>query len=194
VPDLYPGGYARISLYAKHATLGGMLVDEAWFRLVGASLDPEALRRGELRLLDVRDTAMHARASIKSLEAYFRRGNPVQDIRLWSDGVFLYGQGTVPVRGVLARVYLKGFFAVGGTREVYFYIDDLRINGLPMLVPLIRRWEQDINPVFTQALWPVTFKIRALRMTKEEFVVSSQPDPTAPCAFCTGGDAPSVAP
>src|SRR2546428_13983654 len=28
VPDLYDGGYARISIFAKNANLGGMLVDE----------------------------------------------------------------------------------------------------------------------------------------------------------------------
>lgn len=194
VPDLYPGGYARISVYAKRASLGGMIVDEAWFRLVGVSLDPAALGRGELRVLDIRDSAMHIRASIKSLEEYFTQGNPIKDIRLWSDGEYLYGQGTVPLSGVLTRVYLKGFFAVGGTKEVYFYIQDLRVNGLPLFFPLIRRWEQDINPIFSQALWPVTFKIRALKMTKEWFVVSSQLDPNAPCSYCTGGDAPTVAP
>lgn len=194
VPDLYPGGYARISVYAKQASLGGMIVDEAWFRLVGVSLDPAALGRGELRILDIRDSAMHIRASIKSLEEYFTQGNPIKDIRLWSDGEYLYGQGTVPLSGVLARVYLKGFFAVGGTKEVYFYIQDLRVNGLPLFFPLIRKWEQDINPIFSQALWPVTFKIRALKMTKDWFVVSSQPDPNAPCSYCTGGDAPTVAP
>lgn len=194
VPDLYPGGYARISVYAKQASLGGMIVDEAWFRLVGVSLDPAALGRGELRILDIRDSAMHIRASIKSLEEYFTQGNPIKDIRLWSDGEYLYGQGTVPLSGVFTRVYLKGFFAVGGTKEVYFYIQDLRVNGLPLFFPLIRKWEQDINPIFSQALWPVTFKIRALKMTKDWFVVSSQPDPNAPCSYCTGGDAPTVAP
>src|SRR3989304_3553600 len=47
VPDLYPGGYARISLYAKKASLGGLLVDEGWFRFVGGAPDVAALQRGE---------------------------------------------------------------------------------------------------------------------------------------------------
>lgn len=194
VPDIYPGGYARISIYAKRANLGGMIVDEAWFRLVGVTLDPAALKRGELRISDVRDSAMHVKASIKSLEEYFQQGNPIKDIKLWSDGEYLYGQGTVPLGGLLAKVYLKGFFAVGGTKDVYFYIYDLRVNGLPIFSPLIKKWEEQINPVFSQMLWPVTFKIRALKMTPEWFVVSSQADPNAPCLFCTGGDAPAVAP
>ncbi|MDQ7844292.1 MAG: hypothetical protein QN141_13685 [Armatimonadota bacterium] len=194
VPDLYPGGYARISLHARQADLGGMVVEEAWFRLVGVSLDPEALRRGDLRVLDLRDSAMHLRASLRNLEAYFQQGNGIKDIRLRSDGQFLYAEGTVPLAGVPAKVHLKGFFVVGGTKDVYFYIDSLKINGMPVLYPLIRRWEQEINPVFTQALWPVTFKIRSLRMTPEAFIVSSQADAAAPCLFCTGGDAPTVAP
>ena len=189
VPDLYPGGYARISIYAKRADLGGMIVDEAWFRLVGASLDPEAMRRGELRLLDLRDSAMHVRVSIKSLQEYFQQGNDMKDIELWSDGQYLFGQGTVPVAGLPMKVYLKGSFVVGGTKDVHFHITDLRLNGLPIFSPLVHRWEQQINPVFTQALWPITFNIRGLRMTREGFLVSSQDDPSAPCPFCSVGDA-----
>lgn len=192
VPDIYPGGYARISVYARKADLGGMVVDEAWFRLTGASLDPEALRRGELRVLELRDSAMHVRASLRSLEAYFQQGNGVRDVRLWSDGDHLFGQGVVPLVGVPARVSFKGSFAVGGTREVYFRISDLRLNGLPVLAPIVRRFEEDINPVFSQERWPVTFRIRALRMSREEFVVSSQADPAAPCSFCLDVDRPGV--
>lgn len=194
VPDLYPGGYARISIQAKRANLGGMIVDEAWFRLVGVSLDPAALKQGELRISEIRDSSMHVKASIKSLEGYFQRSDGIKDVKLWSDGDYLYCRGTIPVAGVSTRVYLKGFFAVGGTKEVYFYIDDLRVNGLPMFSPLLRKWEHDINPVFSQTLWPVTFKIRALKMTKEWFIVSSQPNLTSPCAFCTGGESTNVAP
>lgn len=194
VPDLYAGGYARISVYARNASLGSMVVDEVWFRLVGVTLDPAALQQGTLRILDTRDTFMHARATIKNLEEYFRAGNPIKDIRLRSDGEYLYMEGTVPLVGVLTKVWLKGFFQVGGTKEVYFYINDLRLNGLPVFDPLIRTLEAKYNPVLTQATWPVTFKIRALKMTKEWFVVSSQPDPNAPCAYCTGGEEPNVSP
>jgi len=194
VPDIYSGGYARISIYARRASVGGMIVDEAWFRLVGASLDPAALRRGELRILDVRDASMHVRASIKNLEEYFQQGDAIKDIKLWSDGEYLYGRGTVPLIGVPARVYLKGSFEVGGTKDVYFHITDLRVNGLPMFSPLIRKWERDINPVFKQTDWPITFKIRGLRMTSEWFVVSSQPDLNAPCDFCSGFESPHVRP
>jgi hypothetical protein len=194
VPDLYPGGYARISVYAKKASLGGLLVDEVWFRLVGVSLDVPALGRGELIIREARDTAVHARASIKRLEEYFQDGNPVKDIRLWSDGQYLYGRGTVPFGGAMTRVYLRGFFAVGGTKDVYFYVDDLRVNGFPMLAPLIKKWENEINPILNQTDWPVTFKLRTLKMTEEWLVISSQADPEAPCHFCTGGEPATVAP
>lgn len=194
VPDIYAGGYARISIYAKRASMGGMVVDEAWFRLIGASLDPAALKRGELRIVDVRDASIHVRASIKSLEEYFQQGNSLNDVKLWSDGEYLYGRGTVPLIGVPAKVYFKGAFEVGGTKEVYFHIDDLRVNGLPMFSPLIRKWERDINPVFKQSDWPVTFRIRGLRMTRDWFVVSSLPNLSAPCDFCWGLESPSVRP
>lgn len=191
VPDIYPGGYARISIYARRANVGGMIADEAWFRFVGASLDPDALRRGELRILEVRDASMHVRASIKNLEEYFQKDDAIRDIKLWSDGEYLYVRGIVALIGVPTKVYLKGSFEVGGTKDVFFRIDDLRVNGLPMFTPLIRKWERDINPVFKQTDWPVTFKIRGLRMTREWFVVTSLPGLNAPCDFCWGFESPN---
>jgi hypothetical protein len=137
---------------------------------------------------------MHVRASLRSLEAYFQQGDGVKDVRLWSDGDYLFGQGVVPLVGIPARVSFKGSFAVGGTREVHFRISDLRLNGLPVLSPIVRRFEENINPVFSQQLWPVTFRIRGLRMSREWLVVSSQADPSAPCAFCLDGSAPGVGP
>ncbi len=194
VPDLYPGGYARVSVYARKASLGGLVVDEVWMRLVGMTVDVEALRQGTLRVTDYRDTALHARASIKSLEEYFLAGNAFKDIRLWSDGAYLFGEGTVPYNGQPIKIWLKGFFAVGGTKEVYFYVDNIRVNGWPMPTFLIRKLETEFNPVLSQNTWPVTFKIRSLKMTQDVFVISSQADPSAPCSYCTGGDAPLLTP
>lgn len=194
VPDLYPGGYARISVYARKANLGGMVVDEVWFRVVGASLDVAAARRGELRIESWRDSAIHARSTLKSLQDYFISGNAFKDIRLWSDGEFLYGEGTIPLNNLPVKVWLKGWFAVGGTKDVYFYIDNMRVAGLPVLDPIIRTLESKYNPILTQSTWPVTFVIRSLRVTRDVLVVSSQANPNSPCAFCTGGDAPIVNP
>lgn len=182
VPDLYPGGYARISLYAQKANLGGFLVDEVWFKLVGASLDPELLSGGRLKLTDARDTAMHGRAAIKSLEAFFTAG--ITDARVWSDGTFLYAAGTVPLNGITVKVWLKGYFSVNGTKDLFFHVEDARLNGFPIFSFLLRSLETKINPVMSQMEWPVTFNIRAIHMTEAEFLLSSQPNLAAPCGFC----------
>lgn len=184
VPDLYPGGYARISLYAQKASLGGLVVEEVWFKLVGASLDPGLLGRGKLKLTDARETAMHGRASIKGLESFFTSGDGIKDIRLWSDGQSLFAEGTVPLNGISVRVFLQGYFTVNGSKELFFHIQNARLNGLPIFSFLLRSMESKINPVMSQTAWPVTFNIRAIRMTKEEFLLSSQRDLAAPCGFC----------
>lgn len=186
VPDLYPGGYARISLYAQKANLGGLVVEEVWFKLVGASLDPDLLSRAALKLTDARETAMHGRASIKGLESFFTRdsGDGIKDIRLWSDGQSLFAEGTVPVNGISVHVFLQGYFTVNGSKELFFHIQNARLNGLPIFAFLLRSMESKINPVMSQTAWPVTFNIRAVRMTKEEFLLSSQRDLAAPCGFC----------
>lgn len=194
VPDLYPGGFARISVYARKASLGGMQVDEVWFRVVGASLNVDAMQRGELRVDSWRESAIHARFTLRSLQEYFVSGNTFKDIRLWSDGEFLFGEGTVPLNNLPVRVWLKGWFALGGTKDLYFYINNMRVNGVPLLDPIIRTLEARYNPVLTQSTWPVTFDIRSLKVTKEVVVVSSQTDGNAPCAFCNGGDVPIVSP
>lgn len=184
IPDLYPGGYARISLYARKANLGGLLVEEAWFKLVGASLDPELLNQGQLKLTDARDTALHGRMAIKSLESFFTAGDGIKDARVWSDGQFLYAEGTVPFNGMTVRVFLQGYFSVNGSKDLFFHIHTARLNGLPIFSFLLRSLERNINPVMSQTQWPVTFNIRAIRMTKEEFLLSSQANLAAPCGFC----------
>lgn len=184
VPDLYEGGYARINLYARDASLGGLVMDEVWIRLVGITLDVERLRRGRLKILEYRGTAFHARATVQRLQEYFVAGNAFKDIRLWSDGKSLYGEGTVVYRGAAIKVWLKGHFSVSGTTEIFFHVENVRINGFPLFAPIIRIMEGQINPIVTQKTWPVTFTIRSLRMTTDGFVLSSQTDALAPCAIC----------
>jgi hypothetical protein len=183
VPDLYPGGYARISLYARRASLGHLVADEVWFKLVGASLDPQALERGRLRLLDARDTALHGRTSISNLHALFAASG-VADVRVWSDGRFLYAEGTVPLEGTAVRVFLQGRFAVNGTKDLFFHLERARVNGFPVFSFLLRTLENRINPVMSQMDWPVTFRLRAVRMSRDELVLSSQADLDRPCGFC----------
>lgn len=193
IPDLYEGGYARISVFGRRVQLtDGLRVDEAAIRLVGVSLDPAALRAGTLRVLDYRDSAMSTRVLLRSLEQYFNAGNPMGDIRLWAEGGSLHGTGTVLFRGQPTRMRMKGFFAAAGTTEVYFYFESLYANNLPLPTAVVRDLERAINPVIHQRGWPVTFKIRTVRLDLDGLTVSSQAD--AACPGCGGGEPPVYAP
>ncbi len=185
VPDLYEGGYARISVYAKRARLaeGGLLVDEAWVRLRGVTLSVPHFREGTFRVVSVRDAAIYLRISVRSLEQYFIAGNPWDDIRLWSEGGYLFARGTVPVIGIPTRVEMKGYFAVEGTHEIFFYVESLRVNWLPLPEFLLRNMERQYNPVIDQKTWPVIIKLRSIRLSKEDLVATSEPDPGV-CGFC----------
>ncbi|MGQ0548214.1 MAG: LmeA family phospholipid-binding protein [Armatimonadota bacterium] len=205
IPDLYDGGYARVTVIGRRVMLTqGLRVDEAMINLVGVSLDPEALRAGKLRVLDARDSAMQVRVLLRSLEEHFNAGtskvmrdrlgssSPTQDIRLWTEEGYLLGSGTVMFRGSLRRMRMKGFFAVDGTTEIYFYIETLHADGLPMPVSVIREVERRINPVVHQRDWPVTFKIRSVRLDAQGLTISSRPDAAAPGQ--TGGSPPTLSP
>lgn len=184
VPDLYPGGYARISLHARNANLGGMVVDDVWVQLIGVSLEPDQLRQGRLRVLDYRGTAIHGQVGVTRLQSFFTSGGAIKDLQLWSDGTSLYGEGSLPYEGATIRVWLKGQFSVDGSKDVRFHIENMRVDGFPLFSPIIRLLEDRINPVISQRDWPVTFRLRSLQMTKDGFVLSTQPDALAPCAFC----------
>ncbi len=193
IPDLYEGGYARISVYGRRVQVtDGLRVDETMIRLTGVSLDPEALRAGTLKVLDFRDSAMQVRVQLKSLQDLFNAGNPSGDIRLWAEDGYLLGTGTVMFNGRPTRMRSKGFFAVSGTTEVYFYFDTLHANGFPLPLVLIRDLERQINPILHQRQWPVTFKIRSVRLDAQGLTVSTQSDGS--CAACGGGEQPAYAP
>ena len=144
VPDLYEGGYARISIYVRRARVasGGPMIDEAWTRLRGVTLNAPDLRRGSFQVESTRSTAIYLRVSLRSLEQYFA-ANDYEDIRLWSDGVALYGTGMVPLlssrRG---RVEMKGTFVVEGTKDLFFQVESLRVNGFPVPGALLRWLEK----------------------------------------------------
>lgn len=193
IPDLYDGGYARVTVIGRRVLLAqGLRVDEAMINLVGVSLDPEALRAGKLRVLDARDSAMQVRVALRSMEEHFNAGtskimrdrlgsnSPAQDIRLWTEDGYLLGSGTVTFRGAVRRMRMKGFFAVDGTTEIYFYIETLHADGLPLPVSVIRDVERRINPVVHQRDWPVTFKIRSVRLDAQGLTISSRADAAAP--------------
>jgi len=194
VPDLYEGGYARVSVYVALALLaGGFRVDEAWVRLVGVSFDPQALRAGELKVDSVRDTAIHMLVSLQNLERYFMELNPWKDIRIWAQDGFLYARVTTLLAGIPARVELKGVFGVANRPELYFHVERLRVNGLAVPAAVVRELERRYNPLLTQADWPVRFKLRSVRVTRDEVVISSEPLGSS-CSFCGDGGSRAPAP
>lgn len=193
IPDLYDGGYARITVVGRRVLLtDGLRVDETMMRLVGVSVDPEALRAGTLKVLAFRDSAMQTRVLLRSLQDLFNAGNPLDDIRLWADNGYLLGAGTVLFRGHPMRMRMKGFFATSGSTEVYFYFDSLHANSLPLPTGLIREIERHINPVLHQRSWPITFKIRSLKLDAQGLTVSTQSEGS--CQGCGGGEQPFYAP
>ena len=193
IPDLYEGGYARISVVGRRVLLtDGLRVDETMMRLVGVSVDPEALRAGTLKVLEFRDSAMQTRVLLRSLQDLFNAGNPLDDIRLWADNGYLLGSGTVLFRGHPTRLRMKGFFASSGSTEVYFYFDSLHANSLPLPTGVIREIERHINPVLHQRSWPITFKIRSLKLDAQGLTVSTQSEGS--CQGCGGGEQPFYAP
>lgn len=189
IPDLYEGGYARITAVGKRVVLiDGMRVDEAMVNLVGVSLDPAALQAGALKVLDFRDSAFQAKVMLRSIQDYFNANRIIDDMRLWVEDGYLLGTGTVNFRGQTTRMRMKGFFAVSGTTEVWFYFDTLHANNFPLPVAVIRDIERQINPIINQQTWPVTFKIRALRLDGQSLSLSSRSDGT--CPACGGGQQP----
>lgn len=193
IPDLYEGGYARITAVGRRLLLNeGLRVDEAMIRLVGVSLDPAALRAGTLRILDFRDSTLQVRVLLRSLQDYFNAGNAFDDIRLWAEDGYLLGSGTVLFRGQPTRLRMKGFFAVSGTTEIFFYFDTLHAGALPVPSAAIRDLERQLNPVMHQRLWPVTFKIRSVRLDAQSLTISSQGEGAGP--GYGGGQQPAYAP
>ena len=186
VPDVYEGGYARISMYARGAAVGGMRIEEMWIRFVGVSFDPAELRRGTLKVLQVRDSAVFGRLNLQNIEAYLKQQGTIKDVRLSRDEDLVVATGTLTLNGVPAQVRLKGLFQVYGEPEIRFHIQALAVNGLPVPNALMERFEQQMNPVVDFRSWPVPFKIRSFRNTQDGFVLSSQRDFAQPCNDCGG--------
>jgi hypothetical protein len=196
VPDLYEGGYARITFYARRARMAnsGLVVDEGWVQLRGATLHMGDLRRGSFTVMSTRSAMIHLRVSLRSLQQYFATVNPYNDIRLWSDGTFLFGSGTVPLFNRPTRVEMKGILLVVGTHELFFQVETLRVNGFPVPDPLLRPLERQFNPILSQQDWPMKFTFRSVRLSPEDLVVSSEL-PSTICTVCGGfGPPPSLNP
>jgi hypothetical protein len=142
--------------------------------------------------VDFRDSALQVRVLLRSLQDYFNAGNPLEDIRFWVEGGYLLGTGTVMFQGKPTRMRMKGFFAVSGTTDIYFYFESLHANGLPILSAVIRDLERSVNPVLHQRDWPVTFKIRSVKLDAQGLTVSTQGDVS--CPSCGGGETQRYAP
>ena len=186
VPDIYEGGYARISVYAEHARIKGMLVDEMAIRLIGVSFDPAALREGTLKALEVRDSGIYGRLRLSSVQEFLRQQGPVREVLLRRDGDVVIATGLVDYNGVPTRVLMRGIFQVYGEPEIYFHIEALIVNHLPLPYVLVDRLERSMNPIVDLRSWPVSFKIRSLHNTADGFVLSSQTDYSQPCNDCGG--------
>jgi len=186
VPDIYEGGYARISVYAEHARIKGMLVDEMAIRLIGVSFDPAALREGTLKALEVRDSGIYGRLRLSSVQEFLRQQGPVREVLLRRDGDVVIASGLVDYNGVPTRVLMRGVFQVYGEPEIYFHIEVLIVTHLPVPYALVDRLERSMNPIVDFRGWPVPFKIRSLHSTPDGFVLSSRTDYSQPCNDCGG--------
>ena len=186
VPDIYDGGYARVSLYGRHVLIKGMLIDELWIRLTGVSFDPAELRGGVLKVLDIRDNAIYGKLSLAAVQDFLGRQGSVQDVKLGTNAEAITGAATVMYNGLPTRVRMQGIFQVYGEPEVFFHIQALSVNSIPVPYVLAANLERQINPVVDFRTWPVQFKIRTFKQTPEGFVLSSQRDFAQPCNTCGG--------
>jgi hypothetical protein len=186
VPDIYDGGYARVSLYGRNVIIKGMLIDELWIRLTGVSFDPTELRAGNLKVLDIRENAIYGKLSLTAVQDFLSRQASVQDVRLGANAEAVTGAATVTYNGIPTRVRMQGIFQVYGEPEVFFHIQALSVNSIPVPYILAANLERQINPVVDFRTWPVAFKIRTFKQTPEGFVLSSQRDFGQPCNICGG--------
>lgn len=186
VPDLYEGGYARISIYARNVAIKGMRIDEIWIKLVGVSFDPTLLQQGTLKVLDLRDNGIYGKLRLASVQDYLNQQGAVKDVRLSLNGESVVGLATVEYNGVPTRVRIQGIFQVYGEPEVFFHIQALLVNSLPVPYVLVDSLERQMNPVVDFRTWPVQFRIRSFQQTPEGFALSSQRDFSQPCNICGG--------
>ncbi len=182
VPDLYEGGYARISIYAQRARVGNLIVEEVWIRLRGVTLSVPHLRDGIFRVVSLRESSARLRVAVAALQMMIQASSK-DEVSLTSDGTYLFGRGSVPLGNRTVRLEMKGTLAVQGTPEIFLHLSSLRLNSYPVPTPIVNLLERRYNPIVDQKGWPVRFKLRSLRMTRDEFIVSSEADPLV-CPFC----------
>jgi hypothetical protein len=186
VPDTYEGGYARVSVYAEHPQIEGMSIDQLWIRLIGASFDPTALNQGTLKVLGVRDSAIYGKLALASVQDYLNHQGAVRQVTLSVAGDTVTARGTVLYNGAATRVRMQGEFQVYGAPEVFFHIQTLSVNSIPVPYALVDRVERQMNPVVDFRTWPVPFPVRSFHQSANTFILSSQADYSQPCEACGG--------
>jgi hypothetical protein len=186
VPDIYDGGYARVSLYGRHVLIKGMLIDELWIRLVGVEFNSEKLRQGTIEVRDLRDNAIYGKLSLAAVQDYLNRQAAVTDVRLGFNEDAITGSAVVVYNGIPTHVRMQGIFQVYGEPEVFFHIQALSVNSIPVPYILAANLERQMNPIVDFRTWPVQFKIRMFHQTPEGFVLGSQRDFSQPCNACGG--------
>ena len=113
VPDLYDGGYARVSLYGRNVTIKGMLIDELWIKLVGVSFDPAELKQGVLKVTEIRDDAIYGKLSLTAVQDFLNKQAAVKDVQLGTNAEAITGAATVVYNGIPTRV-----------RDLYVSVED----------------------------------------------------------------------
>ncbi|HXX39707.1 MAG TPA: hypothetical protein VEP50_16415 [bacterium] len=184
--DPQAGDYERINIYAEGASIQGLRIDQLWIRLLGATVDAEELHRGAFKLLDVRDSAIYGRVATASVEDFLDHESTVKDAKLSTDGDSTAVEGTVVYNGLPTHVQMRGVFQVYGQPEVFFHVQSLVVDSVPMPPALADQFERQINPVLDFRGWPVAFPLRAFHQTGTAFVLSSQADLSQPCDACGG--------
>jgi hypothetical protein len=178
--------YSRINIYAEHAAIEGLRIDQLWIRLLDARFDAAELRQGRLKVLGVRDSAVYGRVATASVEDFLNHESTVKDAKLSTDGDATAVEGTVVYNGFPTHVQMRGVFQVYGQPEIFFHIETLIVDSVPMPQPLANQFERQINPVVDFREWPVAFPLRTFRQTGTAFVLSSQADLSQPCNACAG--------
>jgi len=186
VPGARDGMYERIGVYAEHAAIQGLLVDQLWFRLLGVTLDPSQLQHGTLQVLATQHSAIYGTVALKSVQNLLNHESAVTGVTLTADGASTIAAGTIVYAGLPTQVRMRGIFQVSGVPEIFFHLQELTVDALPMPSAVAEDLEQKINPVVDLRGWPVSFAIRTFRQTDAGFILSSQADNTRPCEACIG--------
>jgi hypothetical protein len=124
--------------------------------------------------------------SLAAVQDFLNQQAAVRDVQLGVNAEAITGAATVVYNGIPTRVRMQGIFQVDGDPEVFFHIQALSVNSIPVPYILAANLERQINPVVDFRTWPVQFKIRTFKQTPEGFVLSSQRDLAQPCNACGG--------